>query len=627
MKRCIFAGILFILSAGPLCPSLAAGEVAATAPVQVPRLSDRPDNVREQGRPLETGQSAVVPSEPFPVLPGDAGLFPEAASLRDALAHYSQGSIFEQAGQESKALEHYQRTLDLDPTNFRLANTVALLMERRGEIPRALNVLKDSIAANPKEASAYRMIAFLYLTHQEKPELALEYARKAVEVAPEDFETYRVLYDVHIYEDQIAEAYEVLQEAAGRKSSDAEYWLSLGQTYWSHIVEYVQEGYEKEQARLNRIFKKAERLAKNDTGVLDQVATYYINSDQRENAIELYRHILEINSEDTDVRDKLTDALIEEARVDEAVEIMVETARLNPFRYDVQERLGELYLSRARAASRKYDWDAYESDLAKALTYFRSCIDLRPHDPAMFERVIELHLLLDQFKDAFELIDLAQSKFPNVPERPLFGYIEAQALSADRQFERALEVYAAVEPEMTEFNTEYQARFYYDYGAATEQSGDIEGAAELLGKSIRLNPELAPAYNYLGYMWIDKNMMLDEGGQLVERALEMDPENAAYLDSMGWYHFRKGNYGEAFDYLAYSLVIYVNQNLGDSAWEIDDHMGDVYEKFAERLRMSSLAIDEVFQALAISHWSKALVYSPEYYMPRVLPKLPTLADR
>ena len=89
-------------------------------------------------------------------------------------------------------------------------------------------------------------------------------------------------------------------------------------------------------------------------------------------------------------------------------------------------------------------------------------------------------------------------------------------------------------------------QFYFAYGAAAEQAGQVDKAAELLQKSIALDPEnSAEACNYLGYMWAERGQKLDEAGDLIKKALALQPDNPAYLDSLGWYYFKKGDLKEA----------------------------------------------------------------------------------
>ncbi len=63
------------------------------------------------------------------------------------------------------------------------------------------------------------------------------------------------------------------------------------------------------------------------------------------------------------------------------------------------------------------------------------------------------------------------------------------------------------------------AAFYFSYGAAAEQAGLFDKAAELLKQKHRTRSEQrAQAYNYLGYMWVDRGEQLDEAGELIKKA-------------------------------------------------------------------------------------------------------------
>src|SRR3546814_12725870 len=66
---------------------------------------------------------------------------------------------------------------------------------------------------------------------------------------------------------------------------------------------------------------------------------------------------------------------------------------------------------------------------------------------------------------------------------------------------------------------------------------------------IELDPNNANAYNSLGYTYADQNRNLDEAQDLLERALDLDPDNPYILDSVGWYLFRTGDNEAAIEYL------------------------------------------------------------------------------
>ncbi len=86
-----------------------------------------------------------------------------------------------------------------------------------------------------------------------------------------------------------------------------------------------------------------------------------------------------------------------------------------------------------------------------------------------------------------------------------------------------------------------------------------------------LNPKHAGALNYLGYMLADRNVRLDEAYQLVKQALDLEPDNGAYLDSLGWVFYRQGKLDQAEGLLQRAV-----QQQPDPT--VHDHLGDVYFK-------------------------------------------------
>ena len=116
------------------------------------------------------------------------------------------------------------------------------------------------------------------------------------------------------------------------------------------------------------------------------------------------------------------------------------------------------------------------------------------------------------------------------------------------------------------------SQFYFAYGTAEEQTGQVDKAAGLLKKSIDLDPaNNAEAYNYLGFMWVDRGLKLDEAGELIKKALEIRPDEPAYVDSLGWYYFKKGEFKRAVEMLKKAAALIKPE---DSI--VDEHLGDAY---------------------------------------------------
>jgi tetratricopeptide (TPR) repeat protein len=112
-------------------------------------------------------------------------------------------------------------------------------------------------------------------------------------------------------------------------------------------------------------------------------------------------------------------------------------------------------------------------------------------------------------------------------------------------------------------------------GAMYERMKNFDAAESQFRKVIEINDGNAGALNYLGYMFADRNVRLDEAQKLIQRALELDPENGAYLDSLGWVYYRQGRLEEA-----EGLLVRALERIGQDP-TIHDHLGDVYYKLGK----------------------------------------------
>lgn len=116
----------------------------------------------------------------------------------------------------------------------------------------------------------------------------------------------------------------------------------------------------------------------------------------------------------------------------------------------------------------------------------------------------------------------------------------------------------------------YDWRLYFARGAARERQGKWPPAENDLQTALGLNPDSPTVLNYLGYSWIDRGENLEQGLQLIERALRLNPSSGAISDSLGWAHFKLGNYDRAVFYLERAT------GLSPQDPEILDHLGDAY---------------------------------------------------
>ena len=86
---------------------------------------------------------------------------------------------------------------------------------------------------------------------------------------------------------------------------------------------------------------------------------------------------------------------------------------------------------------------------------------------------------------------------------------------------------------------------YFLRGALDERQKHFDSAEEQFRKILSIDSTNAMTLNYLGYMLGDRGVKLDDALAMVQKAVQLDPQNGAYLDSLGWVYFKMGQYALA----------------------------------------------------------------------------------
>jgi len=130
----------------------------------------------------------------------------------------------------------------------------------------------------------------------------------------------------------------------------------------------------------------------------------------------------------------------------------------------------------------------------------------------------------------------------------------------------------------------------YDVAMLYERQGRVELFETYLKRILEVEPDHVHANNALGYTLVDQNRRLDEARVLLERAETLEPDNPYILDSVGWYHYRRGNLERALAYLrrAYAAMpaADVAAHLGEVLW-IMQQPAEARTVWQEGLRVES----------------------------------------
>jgi tetratricopeptide (TPR) repeat protein len=115
--------------------------------------------------------------------------------------------------------------------------------------------------------------------------------------------------------------------------------------------------------------------------------------------------------------------------------------------------------------------------------------------------------------------------------------------------------------------------YYYSRGTCYERLKKWPLAETDLQRALKLSPDQSVVLNYLGYSWVDQNKNLKQGMALIEKAVRLKPDDGYIVDSLGWAHYRLGNYKDAVKFLERAVELkpddpVLNDHLGDGFWRV-----------------------------------------------------------
>jgi tetratricopeptide (TPR) repeat protein len=234
---------------------------------------------------------------------------------------------------------------------------------------------------------------------------------------------------------------------------------------------------------------------------------------------------------------------------------------------------------------------------SQALDYFSQLKALNPNGEIRADSLmIETHRLAKQLNKALELCDELIKANPadrdyKIQRAELLSEDgkSAQAIQELRQLltggEEDLKIDGAlvqvyqkdknfVEAEKTLLTAEKlfknKEQYYFMLGAIYERQKDFEKAEATFRKALEINSKNSAVLNYMGYMWADQNVHLEEALEMLKKAVNLEPNNGAYLDSLGWIYFRLNQFDQAETYLKKAL----ERVRKDPT--IHEHLGDLY---------------------------------------------------
>jgi tetratricopeptide (TPR) repeat protein len=408
-----------------------------------------------------------------------------------------------------KALEVYNRLLNIVGPEWNVLIKTAELNERMGNVDKTINTVEELLQLNPSNLRLQKLLIESYLK-TEKNEKAIILADDALSMFPDDL---------------------TLIEYKGNAKANINKWEEAATEYQKLI-------HSKELP-----FEVKKRIA---GGFVAEAA-------KDSNIIPIAKNILlEIEKDTTD--------------------------------WQINAFLGEISLE--------------ENNDSSAIYYFRNAAHLAPWNPQIWNRLGILLFESQKFSDAVVEMKNAVSKFPDdFVDNLILGLSLSQQKDIDGA-ERALEHAVRLNPN--------DITALHAYGYTLNQQKRNDAALVYLDKALYLEPENIQVIGTLGliydsikkyevsdslyerallidstdiqiannyaYSLSERGLKLDRALELAEHAVKESPDNSSYLDTIGWVHFKLGNFDKAIEFIERAI------KEDESNATLFDHLADVYAK-------------------------------------------------
>ena len=479
------------------------------------------------------------PKEPAAPLDGQSNLSPVQASHAEALAEYATGVSEEIRGDLDKALDRYQRSLQLDPHNAALAVRLGQIYATRRDITNAVSVLESSVKANPNDAELSYWLGYVCRSDNQN-EKAITAFQHALKLDPTNLNALGGLLDIYALKDSSAEAVKLFDRAFRQKVDVSGYWTRLGDFYTAISRQKPTWAKKIDRKRIQQCYEKASALSPDDTDIEIRLADTYADNGDFQKAADSYAKLLATNPDAPRIRERLAANYIRADQKEKAAAVLEEIIKRAPLQFAIYNYLGEVY----------EDLGQHE----KAISNYQQSLVVNPNQPEIYSLITALQLDSKQTDQALKTMAKWKEKFPTDFRVPYFtGLIQTDR----KQYTDAVASFTDAESLGQEAGPDVKlsSKFYFSYAAATERAGNYDKAVTLFRKCLQIDPADHGACNYLGYMWAEKDVHLEEALDLIQKAVKLEPGNGAYIDSLGWVLFKLGRNEEALVQLRHAVEL------------------------------------------------------------------------
>lgn len=434
----------------------------------------------------------------------------------------SLASAYEQLNQNDKAISYMQKYLDENPENQYILQQLISLYEKKGDFTHAVELQKRAYQLDSDNPAIFRKYVDLLAKAQEFPQ-AIALIEDRTKSEPQKLEWSVLLAKTLQQAGNQDRAEAILQQKIAQNPADQDLQLAY--------IQILEDGKKFREATV-QLKTMAQKIESDKT--MD-------DKERRANQAMIYSHLGFSAQQLKDYPGAID--YYKKART------MVQPSDTPKF---------DFYIALNYRNQKKYD---------DAIDTINGVLKDNPNDADSWEL---LSLIYEEKKDQQNSDKVLQHLIDTNPNKPDYYVLKAERLQQREKYADSITFLKTVLPKFKS-NDE----IYFLLGAASERMKDYDTAEEYFKQTVSLNPQNANALNYLGYMLIDRGVRVEEGISYIKRALQIDRDNGAFLDSLGWGYFKLNKLDLAEDNLRMAL-----ERLDDNA-VVHDHIGDLYFKLGK----------------------------------------------
>ena len=464
------------------------------------------------------------------------------------------GRLYRISRDSVEAEKAYNAALKADPDNEDALTGLALLYSDLGDNQKAIEKLTAATERKPNEHTLAALAGAYEQTHDYKT--AADVLKRALDLAPDNGRLKRGLAQDLLLSENYDEALKAYNDLAADDPKDAQFRLRIAEIYRQ----------KRDFAKAHEALNRAKRLDPDSIEVRYEEVNLLEAEGTADKAIAALQTILD----DTARKSYSAAEAGNRAMLLERLGILYRNAGQYAKAVETFRQIGALGTEAApRIAVQIIDTYRTAKDWTKAQQEAAAAVKKYPNERMV--RMVNASLLADLGK-IDEAVAQMRTLLQGDRDRETWMAM-AQIYEKGKRWEQMGK--ALDEAEKLSTSKDDQESIFFMRGAMFERMKNYEASETEFRKVLGLNPDNASALNYLGYMLADRNQRLDEAHEMIKHALDLEPGNGAYLDSLGWVYFRQGKLSDA-----EGLFVQALEKIGTDP-TVHDHLGDVYFKLGK----------------------------------------------